>query len=497
MRTIRAAVIGSGISGLATSIRLASKGYSVTLFEKNSTPGGTISEFKAEGFRFETGPSYFSQPECMERLFEDSKAGIEIYLKYAPLKIKSKYFFPNRKIINHFADLNKLKVEIRKNSNEPFESILNHISKIKKIADFNKDITLNRSSETLKNRLKILLKKLSFTFLNLDAVKTIHSFNDKKFIDKDIASIFDHECSMYGSDPFRSTQYLNTSYSPIFMGDAYFPKGGMYNLVNSLFKLAKDKKVLFKFNTVVDKIEIKDGLCEGVICKGELFPFDFVITTSDINYLYSKMLKLEKGTNTIDFGDLSYSKITFFWGIKRTTGILESHNTIFGIDNQKEYELLSGRKIVSSDPSIDIYISSKLNREDAPEGCENWRVTINAPYVDKQDWNTQVYQARIIVLRKIYNALSIDLAKDIVYEKIYTPKTIERDLLKVRGALTGPIIKGRESRHKHLNPHIKNLYFAGSSVHPGAGIPMLLSGSDSVTKIASQDHPVMVELTLF
>ena len=61
-------IIGSGIAGLASAIRLTSKGYSVKVFESNSSVGGKISEINKNGYRFDTGPSLFTMPKLIDEL---------------------------------------------------------------------------------------------------------------------------------------------------------------------------------------------------------------------------------------------------------------------------------------------------------------------------------------------------------------------------------------------------------------------------------------------
>jgi len=65
----RATIIGSGIAGLAASIRLALKGHAVEVFEANSYPGGKLSEIELSGYRFDAGPSLFTLPDQVEELF--------------------------------------------------------------------------------------------------------------------------------------------------------------------------------------------------------------------------------------------------------------------------------------------------------------------------------------------------------------------------------------------------------------------------------------------
>ncbi|MGB3466982.1 MAG: FAD-dependent oxidoreductase [Cyclobacteriaceae bacterium] len=63
------AVIGAGIGGIATAIRLSLKGYEVTVFEANPYPGGKLSEFVTDEYRFDAGPSLFTMPEYVDELF--------------------------------------------------------------------------------------------------------------------------------------------------------------------------------------------------------------------------------------------------------------------------------------------------------------------------------------------------------------------------------------------------------------------------------------------
>ena len=51
-------IIGTGLSGLSASCYLAKNGYKVTLIDKNSKPGGRLSYFEKNGYKFDMGPSW-------------------------------------------------------------------------------------------------------------------------------------------------------------------------------------------------------------------------------------------------------------------------------------------------------------------------------------------------------------------------------------------------------------------------------------------------------
>ena len=87
---MKIAVIGSGIAGLATACRLASKGHEVTVFEKNGSPGGKIGEIHIEGYRFDTGPSLFTLPELVEELYFDAGETVPSTIAYKKLEVLCK-----------------------------------------------------------------------------------------------------------------------------------------------------------------------------------------------------------------------------------------------------------------------------------------------------------------------------------------------------------------------------------------------------------------------
>src|SRR3954468_13031056 len=82
---LNAIIIGSGIAGLASAVRLAVQGFEVTVYEKNGYPGGKLSELNLNGFHFDTGPSLFVQPQNIEELFQFAGENIQDYFSYSPV----------------------------------------------------------------------------------------------------------------------------------------------------------------------------------------------------------------------------------------------------------------------------------------------------------------------------------------------------------------------------------------------------------------------------
>ena len=75
-------IIGSGIAGIATSIRLASKGYKVKVFEHNNYPGGKINSIELDGFKFNYGPQLLTLPKLIDELYKCAGLDPRRYFKY-------------------------------------------------------------------------------------------------------------------------------------------------------------------------------------------------------------------------------------------------------------------------------------------------------------------------------------------------------------------------------------------------------------------------------
>ena len=128
----KAIIIGCGIAGLATAIRLSAKGYKVTVYEKNSYPGGKLSHFEKEGFQFDAGPSLFTQPELVTELFTLCGENAETYFTYTRVKIACKYFFESGKVVNAYANPDEFANEMSAKLGEDKNQVLSYLETSKR-----------------------------------------------------------------------------------------------------------------------------------------------------------------------------------------------------------------------------------------------------------------------------------------------------------------------------------------------------------------------------
>src|SRR6478735_11886018 len=95
MQKQKVLIIGTGLGGLATALRLASRGFEVEMVEKYHQPGGRLNQLVTDGFTFDLGPSFFSMSYEFEEFFKD--CGISNPLKLRPLDPLYAVYFPGRK----------------------------------------------------------------------------------------------------------------------------------------------------------------------------------------------------------------------------------------------------------------------------------------------------------------------------------------------------------------------------------------------------------------
>ena len=132
-QTKKAIVIGAGIAGIAAAIRLSVQGFEVIVYEKNEFPGGKLSHFSKEGYRFDAGPSLFTQPANVQELFDLANEPMAPYFSYQSLPVSFKYFYEDGLVINAYTNNDLLADELANKLGEKKSATLNYLRDSKKV----------------------------------------------------------------------------------------------------------------------------------------------------------------------------------------------------------------------------------------------------------------------------------------------------------------------------------------------------------------------------
>jgi phytoene desaturase len=425
-------------------------------------------------------------PHYIDELFELFNENPKDYFNYKRKDISCKYFWEDKTVLNAYSDKNKFINEINKVLKVDKNIVTKYLLKAKKKYDLTKNIFLEQSLHKIKTYLSSDLIKGIFNLYIFQINKTLDTVNQDELKEPHLVQLFNRFATYNGSSPFKTPgmmtliQHLEQEYG------TFVSEKGMINIPKSIFDLAKRNGVKFEFNKLVNEIVVKNNKVVGVKVNNTVIESDFVVSNMDIVPTYKKLLKKSYQPKKVLNQERSSSALIFYWGIKKTFKNLELHNIFFSNNYKKEFDSIFELGTISDDPTVYINITSKDVVSDAPKESENWFVMINSPNDTGQDWNEIIKTVRKNTINKINRTLNIDIESFIEFEKVFSPKTIEKNTQSYLGSLYGSSSNNKMSaflRHPNFSKHIQNLYFCGGSVHPGGGIPLCLLSAKIVSEL--------------
>ena len=489
----KAIVIGAGIAGIATSIRLARQGYEVKVYEANSYPGGKLTTLQHGDYRFDAGPSLFTLPKLVEDLFLLCGEKPKDHFTYQIKDSICNYFWNDGKTYQMPAGVDNIVDSLVDNFDANRTSVERYLKRSKLKYEKTAPVFIERSLHKISSFInkETIMAMASIAKLGINT--SMHKINAKAFRNPKLVQIFDRFATYNGSSPYQ-TPGIMSMIPHLEMGiGTYFPNGGMVNITNSLVALAERHGVSFVYGTKVQRIIKANGAAIGVDVENEKLLADIVVSNMDVFSTYKHLLPEKDWPLKTLAQEQSSSALIFYWGISKSFPNLSLHNILFADDYKGEFEKIFKSKTIVEDPTIYINISSKANPSDAPRDSENWFVMINTPGNFGQDWDALIAEARRNIIIKINKILKVDIESLIVIEDVLDPRLIESRTQSHRGALYGTASNNKLSaflRHANFNKKIKNLYFCGGSVHPGGGIPLCLQSAAIVSDLISRDRPL-------
>ena len=481
-----AIVIGAGIGGIAAALRLSKKGYQVTVFEANDYPGGKLSAFSLGDYRFDAGPSLFTMPQYVNELFELHDEKASDFFTYKKKKIACKYFWEDQIQITAYADPTLFLEEVKNKLGVETDVLKKYLKRAKKKFDLTAPLFLEQSLHKLKGFLNVKTLKALINLGLYEINQNLHSVNVTQLKEPHLVQMYDRYATYNGSSPYQTpgimtlVQHLEQEYG------TFVPDGGMVQITQSLFELAKRKGITFRLGEKVNQILVKKGEATGVKTKNQTLMSDIVLSNMDVFPTYKNLLKDIKPPERVLNQERSSSAVIFYWGINRIFDQLDLHNIFFSQDYKSEFEAIFNLKEPTDDFTVYVNITSKDVPSDAPKGGENWFVMINTPADCGQDWDQIKNKLKEKTIAKLNRILKVDLSHLIQEEEVLTPPMIEQKTSSHLGALYGSSSNDRMAaflRHPNFSSKIKNLYFCGGSVHPGGGIPLCLLSAKIATDL--------------
>ena len=492
---MKISIIGAGLGGLATAAILSSRGHTVDLFEKNDHPGGKMQEERPDGFRFDTGPSLLTMPFVTERIFELCGKKVEDYLKWLPVEPVCRYQFSDGVVFNNYHDHDKNRSELLRVAPEDVDAW-------DEFMDYSADL-YRRTSETflfnpLQRPADLNISDLP-DFLKIDAFSTVSKRVNDFFSSPRLRQLFKRFTTYNGSSPFLAPATLNViPFVELRLGGFYI-KGGMYKLALALAKLAEDCGARIHTGFPVDMIVPDPGRrkrISGIMIDGSLFESDVVISNSDASDTYLNLLPDNAVSRyhrrKISRIEPSCSGFVVLLGIDKTYEQLEHHNIFFSDDYEDEFRAIFERKEPPEEPTVYVTNTSVTDSADAPPGCSNLYMLVNAPYTENgQLWHEWMETYADHIIHTMENRGLDDLGNSVIAKKVITPADFERLYHSNRGSIYGTSSNTRTAafaRPRNKSPWFDNLYLCGGSTHPGGGIPLVLQSAMNVSALLERNN---------
>lgn len=468
-------VIGAGLGGLSAAIRLARAGFSVKVLEKNETVGGKINIVETgSGYKFDTGASLLTMRHVLAELFDAVGRRLEDYLNIVPLEPICRYRWSDGTSFDASRDLPKTASEIEKIEPRDVSNFRRFLADAQRKYEVSQKTFLAHSLNDLP---RLLRPKYLKDLFAISSMRTLDAHVSAYFRSPKLRQLFDRFATYNGSSPYQTpATFALIPYVEFGLG-AWYVRGGMYEIPKALARLANEAGVEIKIDCEVEKIIVENDQATGVRLKnGEEIKSDFVIANSDAVETYRNLLEAEN--RRVEKLEPSCSGFVLLLGVRKRFPALAHHNIFFSDDYRAEFDAIFKDLRPAPDPTVYVCATTRTDPTQAPAGCENLFVLINAPYTSRQtDWEKEKQNYRNLIIRKLEDFSLENLESSIEFEQIITPADFERKYRANRGSIYGVSSNGIFSaflRPPNKARKIENLYFAGGATHPGGGIPLVL-----------------------
>lgn len=488
----KAVVIGGGVAGLTSAVRLAAQGWDVQLYEQNDQVGGKMGEIQNGGFRWDTGPSVITMRHVLDELFAEAGRKTEDYLTLRTVEPLTRYFYPDGTVLDATRDLAAMTEQIASLDERDVEGYLQYLAYAARIHRITGPVFIYNDPPQIWDILSVPMWEMPY----VDPMRTMSQAIDSYVRSPQLRQLLGRFATYTGASPYRAPATLNVIAHVEMTGGVWYPDGGIYAIARALETLARELGVEIFTGCPVEAIRVEDSRATGVqIAGGEVVSADVVVANFDVALVYEKLLPASIANpfrmQTLTEIEPSCSGFILLLGVEGTHEALAHHNIFFSPDYPAEFKAIFDEGLPPDDPTIYVSITSKANPEHAPADHENWFVLVNAPPLgDAYDWAANAEAYRGLVLDKLAE-YGYDVRDRIVTERMLTPNDLERMTGARRGALYGASSNSKWTafrRPHNRAPDVKGLYFTGGTTHPGGGVPMVMLSGKAAVKLVMEDY---------
>ncbi len=481
-------VIGAGIGGLATALRLAAAGCAVTVLERHAAPGGKMRTVPSAAGPVDAGPTVLTMRHVFDDLFAAAGTRLEDHVSLIPQTILARHWWPDGGTLDLHANPEASADAVRAFAGARAEAEFRAFSARAERLFAAFDAPMMRAAKPAPLALTGHVLRRPRLVPDMAPLSTLAQTLARQFSDPRLAQLFGRYATYLGGSPYQSPAVLSLIWQAE-AGGVWCVKGGMHALARAIADLAVRLGASFHYNAHVERIDIQNGAVRAVQLEdGTALAADHVVFNGDPRALATA----ELGPDTAPVAPQtrtdarSYSAQVWSFAAKAEGPELVHHNVFFSGTRQAEFDdLRAGR--VPRDPTIYICAEDRGQAE-PPPGTERFEIILNAPPLTTPDPKAEEFAPCLTRTFRTLDRFGLRFGPDPGPEALTTPAIFNRMFPASAGSLYGQSPHGMTAafRRPTARTAVRGLYLAGGGAHPGAGVPMAtLSGRHAAEAILS------------
>jgi len=487
-----AVIIGAGIGGLAMANLLAKTGWRVSVYEKLGAAGGRMGEFTAKGFTFDTGPSWYLMPEVFAHYFSLMGEDVNNYVTLDRLNPAYKVFFDYHAPITVTGDL----IKDRRTFSALEPGAGDNLARYVQTAEHNYHASMEHFLYNPFTRLHTLANKrvlAQLPVLSGQLLTPLHKHVARYVHSQPLQQILEYPMVFLGASPYNAPALYHLMSFLDFKQGVYYPRGGMYRVVEALQNIGQKHGVKYHFNAPVTKIIVQNGHTTGIEVDGQTVTADLVVSGADLKFTETKLLSPAAQTYSESYWQKRVagpSALLMYLGVKGNLPQLNHHNLFFVKEWQQNFADIFETKKWPKNASMYVCKPSATDPQVAPKNHENVFVLVPLPASLSEPEKIGTLADRY--LQQLEEMAGIpDLRVRIVYKSYRTPRDFAELFNSWNGTALGMAHLLKQSafwRPGARSKKVKNLLYVGGGVQPGIGVPMCLISAEVAYKHLTDDH---------
>jgi phytoene desaturase len=485
----RVVIIGAGMGGLATALRLQHSGFSVTVLEKQSRPGGRSNVLIENGFRADSGPTILVMKSAFEELYRSIGQDINQRIQFVQLDPNYRIYYHDGTWLDLYSNMPRLAGEIERVQPGGAERLFRFIGDSARKYELGMDF-VDRNFDRITDLANPTAGlRLLQTQAHQNLYRQVAGYFDQN--DK-LAKAFSFHSMFLGLSPFDAlAMYSLITYADLALG-MWYPMGGIYKIVEDMLDLAAGMGVEVRTNAPVEEICVHGRRVTGVrLQSGEVIPADLVVSNADLPYTYKQLIppnfRKQYPDRRLEKMHYACSGYILYLGVDRVYPHVRHQSLYFSEDYRANLDAIFHTRTLPEEPSFHLNIPTVTDLSLAPPGHSLIYVLAPMPNLQADiDWQIAAPRVREQLLSQLERIIDPEIRQHIVWERDYRPTDWETDINAVYGTAFGSLAQGF-FQSAYFRPHnkardINGLYFVGQGTYPGIGMPMVMISSRLVTE---------------